>query len=52
MMIPTQTIPASILARLSEATSYPSRLEDVVRPLLDLLEEPYFRGGEGEASSV
>jgi len=39
MMIPTHNIPASILARLSEATSYPSRLEDVVRPLLDLLEE-------------
>lgn len=39
MMKPTQNIPASILARLSESTHYPSRLEGVVRPLLDLLEE-------------
>ncbi|PCD00931.1 sensor domain-containing diguanylate cyclase [Halopseudomonas pelagia] len=35
----TQKIPASILLRLAESTAFPSRLAEVVRPLLDLLEE-------------
>lgn len=38
-MTPGQQLPASILVRLAESTSFPGRLEEVVRPLLDLLEE-------------